>query len=215
MNKTILLAALLIFALPLVSAAQPGMCEDTREINQNCTMVTPVTSCSTYNYTIINLTGEKVVESDLVFLNDSIYYFNLTVGPGDYVIRLCDNTTRQIRVKERDDNNMILGAIIIAPLLLGLFLILAAASLGQQHNALRIFLFLLGPILFFTSLHFAMESLVHFYDIPGLENAIGTTTYWTGWVLAVIIMYFLIYLLTRMFNSMANKRKEETELRYD
>lgn len=202
---------LIVFLIPLAVAEPFDMCEDTREINANCTMVTPVMNCTEYTYDIINLTGEKVVENATLYhLNESIYYFNLTVDEGDYVIRLCDDTTRQVRITE-EGGTMIIGIAILLPLFFGLFMLIGSATMGREHNVLRIFMFLLSIIAFYTSLHFAMVAVVQFFNFPALENLIGTTTYWSAWVGVVIITYFIIYAFYKMIHHMAQKKKEELE----
>ena len=206
MKKIILLT--MFFILIPIAWALP-MCEDKLEINTNCTMVTPTISCGTYNYSIINTSsGSSVTDGDLTLLNGNIYYFNFTEGEGDYLVILCDDTTREVRVTQEDENKMILGVLILAPLILGAFLLIGAATLGEEHNVLRIFLFLLSPITFFVSLHFAAVGLAQFYNVPELLELIGSTTYWAGMVFFAIVTYFIIYWFYKITHMMAEKKEE-------
>ena len=92
----------LVFAMPL--------CEDTPTISNNCTMVTPVITCSNYNYTILNTTGHHIESGNLSHLNSSVYYFNFSQPSGQYIVVLCDGGLREVIVEE-DENTMIAVAI--------------------------------------------------------------------------------------------------------
>lgn len=79
------------------------MCEDTVIISSNCTMVTPEIECTTLDYKIYNVTGKELVYENLTLWNDSVYYFNFTLGQGDYLVKLCDGTTREVEVGGDDE----------------------------------------------------------------------------------------------------------------
>lgn len=88
-------ATMMLFLIPIVSALQicPG---DT--IRETCNIITPVMTCSS-NYTILNENGTIVRHSAMSSWNLSQYSFILTnISDGRYMIRLCDNTTREISV---------------------------------------------------------------------------------------------------------------------
>lgn len=208
MKKTILFVLMLLL---LPTAYALDMCTDTREINTNCTMLTPEISCAAYNYSIHNITGDLVSNGSLDPFAGSVRQFNFTEGEGDYIITLCDGTTREARVAEEDEGRMIIAALIIAPLLLGLMLVIAALSLGPEHSPLKIFLFLLSLVTFITSLHFGMHGVIQFYDMPGLQGSIGTTTYWFSISFMAILAYFIIYMIWKFFASMAEKKRQELE----
>lgn len=92
-NKIFILVFLLLF-IPAVNAGD--MCGD--EITSSCTMLTPVLSCSEYNYSIYNITGSKIEENALIPLDDGVYQFTFNQSVGDYIVKLCDDTTREITV---------------------------------------------------------------------------------------------------------------------
>ena len=48
---------------------------------------------------------------------------------------------------------MYLGVIILLPIVFAIFCIIGAASMGEEHNPLRIALFLLSIVCIFTSMH--------------------------------------------------------------
>lgn len=186
------------------------MCEDTREINTNCTMITPVvTGCALFNYSVYNMTGDSVLSGNLTNFTKDVYQFNFTLGEGDYLVKLCDDTTREIRVKQEDENKMIIAVIILLPMLLGLFLLILAASLdNEDHAALKIGLGLLSLITFWVSLHFGMVSVVKFYDFTELQDLIGTTVYWYGLTFFVIVCYFGFYAFMKITHRAAQKKEE-------
>jgi len=208
----IYLIMMLVF---IYTATALDMCEDTIEINTNCTMVTPTLNCTSYTYDIINMTNESgaVIVNDAALTNvaGNIYKFNFTQPQGQYLVQLCDDTTREVIVKSDESNKTMIGIIILLPMILGLFFLIGAATLNDRHSVLRIFLFLLSVPTFFVSLHMGLMSVVKFYNWPELQNLIGSTTYWIGWVFFIIIAYFLIYIFYLAVHEAAQKRREEIE----
>ena len=180
--------------------------------NKTCMMVTPSILCDNYTYDIINGDGLIIEEDNLTLLNQSIYYFNFSQGLGDYLVRLCNGVTREVYVGGKD--RMVLGIITLIPLIFGLFMIIGAATLGEDHNVLRIFLFLLTPITVWVSFHYGMISLVYTHGLPELQEAIGTTTYWMAWLFFFLIAYFIIYTIWKWANTVAEKKEEDAELKY-
>lgn len=100
--------------LAMVQVAYASTCGDTVDIGKNCTMLTPeLTTCTTYNYSVYNTTA-KVENGSLTLISDSIYYFTFNQSEGDYIVKLCDGSTREIKVT----NGMIAESIIYSILLL-------------------------------------------------------------------------------------------------
>ena len=101
--------------------------------------------------------------------------------------------------------------IIILPMLLGLFCVIAAATMGgknKEHEALRIFLFLFSILTFFSSAHLAAVS----GTIPNaMLDAIGDTVFWTGLLFGVIVIYYLAYLWVKGVQTAAQKKREKLE----
>lgn len=206
-----------ILSISIVTALnQYPTCEDLQQINQNCTMITPyLDQCTIYNYTIYNTTNasrSKIVEeSTLLLLNNSIYYLNFTQPEGSYIIKLCDGTTREIKVTEEDSGKMIIAALILVPLLFGFLLLFGAWSMSEAHGVLKTFLFMLSTLTFWVSLHFGLTALIKFYDFPEMQELISTTTYWSTWIFVAILCYFAIYMIWIVFHQMAENDKEKLE----
>lgn len=85
---------MLMLMLPTAFA----LCRDNEPPNVQCRMATPEIVCATYNYSIINESGNAFENGTLTPLQGNIYYFNFTQPIGDYVIRICDGSTREITV---------------------------------------------------------------------------------------------------------------------
>lgn len=210
--KTMMWILMFFIAIAMASAYEYKMCSDDKEISENCTMMSPtILNCASFTYKIINSsTGAEVVNDNLVSFGNNIYAFNFTQPEGDYIVKLCDGSTREVASRPKRDYMMI-AAIILLPMLLGFFLILASNGLGDDHVALRLFLFLLSPIMFMVSLHFGLVSLIKFYNFPELQDIIGNTVYWFGLVFGVIVTYFIIYLFIKLVHTAAEKKKERLE----
>src|SRR5579872_999087 len=100
MWKQILLIVVSIVIVAMTVKAIP-ICEDRVNPNVACTMVTPALTCSSiYSYDVINASNGNIVvfNNTLTPLNQSVYSFKFNQSTGDYVARLCDNSTRQVRV---------------------------------------------------------------------------------------------------------------------
>lgn len=203
---------MILMMVLIATAVSAEICEVREELSGNCTMLTPVlVECVAFNYSVINASsGDGVSSGTLTLLSEDIYYFNFSESEGDYIVKLCDGTTREIRVASEDDI-MVLAAIIILPMLLALMLLIGAATLNEDHNPVRIVLFLMSVPLFWVSMHFGTISVIEMYGMTSLQEAMGDTTYWTAWVFFVIVSYFILYLFYKMFTNMNEAKKARLE----
>jgi len=112
---------------------------------------------------------------------------------------------------DEEKSFMPVAAIILLPMLLGLLFILAIFTLSEEHAVLKIILFLLAPIMFWVSLHIGLVSVVRLYSFPDLQNLIGTTTYWSAWVVFLLFIYFLLYVFITLIKASANEKKAKLE----
>jgi len=203
--------AILILSMAVLTSGE--MCRDTIDISTNCTMLTPSLVCTSYNYSIFSTNGTRISNGTLANLNSTIYYFNFTEGEGDYIVELCDGSTREIKVGKGDEGKMILFALILLPLILGIFFVIGAANLSEDHPALKIGLFLASIVTFFASLHAGTIALTRYYpSLSEMINWIGTTSYWVTWIFFAIIIYFFLYIIIRVtMGLMEMKRKKDEE----
>jgi uncharacterized membrane protein len=98
MKKWIIIIMVML-VMPL-TLAEEEVCKSTVELGKNCTVLTPVLACSG-NYTIFNESG-NVKNGSMTLIGGGKYKFNFNETEGNYVITLCDNTTRQIIVEASD-----------------------------------------------------------------------------------------------------------------
>ena len=170
-NKYILLLFLL-----LVPLAEGHLCQNEVPITQNCTMLTPVvTGCSDYNYTIINSTSGVILEEDaLISLQDDIYYFNFSQPIGGYIVKLCDDSTREITVGVKSKMATWEIALVFGLLAAAFFLLLLAFKGDNQQLPLKL-AFITGAMGF---LLFALQANIAIIDAN--EVNIDDTTAFNG-----------------------------------
>ncbi len=208
MTKWHLMILLMIASLPI--AIGLDLCPETKQINKNCTMVTPEIDCAWYQ--IFNLSGSEVLNTNLTNLNGSIYYLNFTEGKGNYAIRLCDGTTREVIVNyDTGGDNMVLGILVLSPILLAFLFMFIGFSLGENHSIMKMFLMLLSILLIFTTWHFGVIAVSELYGMSELIDAIGNTTYWVAIVFMVIVTYFIIQILIMAFEYMRTAKQKRFE----
>lgn len=206
--------ALLVF-IPLSMA-----CQEQYETGKNVTIIDVIESNggnATCDIQIYNQTG--IMDSGTMLQTGLQYRYvisDITRGSYSASINCTKNVTNyyigECKFKVKEEDNMIIAVLILIPILLSGVLLWGASMLDAEvHKSLRTFLFIFSIIPFFASLHFGLISVVKFYDFPELQNLIGTSTYWIGAILAVILFYFLIYI----FYTMVTHAKEQRDTRYD
>lgn len=94
MKKWFIILLTILVLLPLVNA---GLCEDRVDIGASCTILTPYITCSD-NYTIFWKNGTIALSGVLNPIATGFYNFSFQQAEGDYIIQLCDYSTRQIVV---------------------------------------------------------------------------------------------------------------------
>ena len=116
-----------------------------------------------------------------------------------------DNPTLEICSTER--NNMYM--LILIPLALSLFCLIGAATLNDEHVALKIGLFILS-FLGAIGAAYIGSNIVSTSDAQ-VQTALGITTNWMVWVFIIIVFYFLIYLIYKMFDHVGRQKREKLE----
>ena len=102
MNKIIIF---LTFILLFSSVAYAeNICSGVLEPNVECQMVSPSISCSNYSYELYYKNSTLIKSSNLTqWANPDIYYFNFSQGTGEYLVKLCDSTTREVKVEVSEE----------------------------------------------------------------------------------------------------------------
>lgn len=103
----------------------------------------------------------------------------------------------------------LLGIIVLIPLFLAIILIIASATMNEDHYVLRIFFFLLSPVFTITAFHFATIGIVNFYGLTELQDTIGSTVYWITWLSIIILGYFVAYAIWKSADVIAEKKKAQ------
>jgi hypothetical protein len=106
-------------------------------------MVTPVISCDIYDYEVFNEDSSLNESGVLSVFNESVYYFNFGKDLGTYLIKLCDNTTREIYVR----NDEVIGE--MAWLAISLVIILMSAIFFYASHIIKNEKLQMVKILFF------------------------------------------------------------------
>lgn len=221
-NGTII-TTLSIVQLPPVHPIYRMCDEPNVNIGRNCTFVTPALNCSIgdFTYDIVNLSGIKVVDNgSLANLQGNLYFFNFTQvdGRNDFVVRLCDDTTREVRVRGGDEN---MTNIAIA-ILLGV-MIFALAKFGieldEKHWTIKLALFGtvigLGYGVFNLSVKFA-EDLGASTNVVGTLNAIFLGyTYLAILVYAYIMIRIIIWAVAQFKVQDVELKSEQDEEEFD
>lgn len=202
----------MLLLIPTIAAALDECQATTAIINIPCRVTGTWEypgACGDYNVTIHNENGTAITNTTMDVYTGQYckFTFNESVI-GSYTYTLSSGDSGGINVVEEE--SMIVAILILLPLLLSfLFIIGAAITDPEEHPVLKLFLFLISIIPFFISMHIGIISVAKFYDFPELQNLIGNTVYWIGLIFFVIIIYFLIYIITKMFQAIAKRKSEQ------
>lgn len=190
-----LLIILLLFFVPGVYALP--MCAPEPWIALNCSMVTPVMGeCSNYSFNVLNVTsGKNVTKGSMTPMAGSVFYFNLSVMEGDYLVVLCDGTTKEYRIKG-SDSGMALGAFVLLPMILGLIMVFVAQQIAEDRIVLRSFMVFSSVGSFLLSLYFASAALRVAYGTDSeLARALGVGAFVVGLLLLAFVAVIFIYII--------------------
>jgi hypothetical protein len=102
-------------------------------------------------------------------------------------------------------------AIILLPLLFGFLLMRWVGTLGDEHNIFKLFLSLLSVGSLLVSLWFAILSVMKFYLWVEMSEALATFTFVFGWVYAVMVFYFVLYIIKNIFSNVGKNKDERME----
>jgi len=185
------------------------LCEDTVIISSNCTMVTPLINCVNYTYEIYNSTKKMVETGNLTEWNGSVYYINFTLGEGDYLIKLCDGTTREVEVEHGDEDNMWLAIVISLCLMTFLMFVASAIIKNKELQPIKGLFFMLGVVhtLILGTLPFFI-ALNPYNSASFLPIALG---YLSVNIITIILFIYLkgMGLIINIFKFMRSDQKDD------
>jgi len=179
--------------------------KDSVKINTNCTFFTPELICSSYNYSILNLNGSVPIdEQPLESFSGNIYTFNFTEPVGSYIIRLCDGTTREVKVKQGEFKMfgimLLMCVVIFGYLYIGF-------SLDNKHWIAKIVLMFMG--LFNISGAFLI-GIVEENNGTGTLSVLETLFAANLLVVFIIISYFILFVV-KSARGIKEAREEEND----
>jgi len=100
----ITLLGMLVFSInTLATDGQIPLCGESNDIvDIPCRMLTPPIVCGTYIYSIYDVDNNTIVDAQpLIQYDNTRYYDDLDLVDGEYQIVLCDETSREVRVKTK------------------------------------------------------------------------------------------------------------------
>lgn len=171
---------------------------------------------------LYNDTGNHVLNAIGKMYFDNVYDYEVKIGDDlmtygqeySYIVQ-CNNTQESGFISANifisNLNSPITDGywlLMLIPFLFGLVCLFGAATLGEDHTVLKIFLFLLSLICSFAVSW--IGSLILYQDnanFAEMFDALGLFTKVSGLVLFAILIYFLMYLFYKMTQA-ANQEKE-------
>jgi hypothetical protein len=172
---------------------------------------------------LYNNTGNHVLNGQIRMYFDNSFDYEEKIGSDlisygqvySYVVQ-CNNTQEAGFVSANFYVNNLNSPIttgywllLLVPFLFALLCMFGAATLGDQHAPLRIFLFLLSIISCFATCWIA--TLILYQDNANfveMIDALGLFTKIIGFMFFVILIYFIIYLFVKMVQA-SNQEKDD------
>ncbi len=214
---------LILLILPIVNAIT---C--TQETVVPCTVVTPVLSCPTYNYSVYNNEGGVLQSGLLTHINDSIYAFdliNVTVN-SVYTVKLCSNHTTQITSVLYETQDTGKGAILFGLILsqIGImgFILYFSSILGKETTTdsngnkipkfviLRIFLILITFIWVYKIYHLMSALITGYIGLSEMVLILGITPF--GWIFYTFLAVYIFINFFMLIDIM--KQRKQARLYY-
>ena len=203
MKWKILIILTLILIIP--NALALDVCEDKPYPSKECLMFTPVLNCSVYDYEIINSSGTMMTEGNLTLLNNSIYYLTFNQSVGGYIVKLCDDSTREVNVKGGD--NMFI-AFMLGIFIFSWIILKVAVNLDKEHTLLKALFFIISIIMAFSGLAFGL-SFINYFFTDGVILSSATTIYkislWTFRLFAGYLIVYYIYKALKWLSEVIKK----------
>ncbi len=203
----------MILMIPIVSSE---LCKEELLPVRDCLMTTPtIVGCGTFTYDIINVTdGALLVNgSNLTLVNEDVYSLNFSQPIGDYVVRLCENSTREVQVVGEREN---MG---IAPILMVIFMAIAFFGLGfglkkeewkWSTEALRLLFFFLGIFMLNIGIILAREfasiagTTTNVLDLMGIIYIVTISI--SVFIIMIMITLYIIQLVKITRNAIQQKK---------
>ena len=185
MKKCLTILILMVMLVPLAFAQ---VCGDIVKQNANCTVISPVLTC-TPDYSVYSTNGSLLENGTMSVLNSSanIYYFQWGLNESG-VIEVCDYT-REIQVGGGDMSDLL--AIMFA--ILGFIWVLIAVSklLKEEHTLLKLLFTISAVILGVGGLGYAVQ--IASENGSALVLSATTTLFKTATIIQYLFFGYLLF----------------------
>lgn len=209
MKRWIILIILTLFLVPLVSGT---LCEERLTPGKNCTMFTPIISCTQYNYSIYNL-SEIVTSQNLTNVSDSIFSLDINLSQGNYVVALCEGSTRELIVEGKDEMASVAITLFILAVTLTLFALPFFKDRFTKNEftniifkrgiwTISIYLMMLNSSMMATIAEFAGLNLTR--EMFRYMWLFGTA----GWILMGYMTFMMLLDLTKLWKLKKQEKRE-------
>lgn len=192
MKKILILILMILMATSVLGIE---ICGDTESPVTDCRLMTPsLVGCGIYNYTITEENGTLTQKGNLTNLYGDIYYVDIVLNKGSYLVELCDGTTREIIVRE--GGGMLIALVIglsIIPFVLLAFTFVLDKS--KVHNIIRLFTYSFAIYSINFPIHFGLvlSENTDFYNTL-LTASKGVTWFFICYMFYVFILVILMVL---------------------
>jgi len=182
---------------------------------------------------IYNRTGNHLIEENLAFDGNGIDFFievsNDVLDAGDfsYLVQ-CGNdieygflsTSFIVARSNPSVSQLPLITIILLPLLFGFLLLIGVNGLDKEkdfgekkdHVVIKIFMLILSFLSIILSYHLATIVMIEYYPtFTSIQDALGFQTFWITISVVMILTYFIIYSIYKMFKTAAQDKEDELQ----
>ena len=187
----------------MVQLVAASICEERIDNGTSCIMLTPTLDCIAYTYETIHQNGTVVNNGTLSLLNNSIYWFNFTLQTGDYIIKLCDDSTREFRVTEtydtkfqREVTSRMYGALAaFLGLMVIVFLVMTIVARKPVLKMLFLFMMFGSLTISINTAKLIAESQSASQNIINMLITAYKISLWTMYIMAFIVFIYAMYKL--------------------
>lgn len=180
----------------------------------NCTMFSEPLYCtnSTVNYTyrIYNQTEQILDLANLTLYMDTMYFFNFRQQTGDYIIQYCDNSTREIKVREVNDMSLLVVGLIYMLIAVGGFVaLLFARNMGIRIILVNFVILMTTTLLRFSSWFVSITNPDQLDLISTLDTFYGfsVNALWIG--IGGAVVYLVWVAIDSLINGARRKKEKE------
>lgn len=174
------------------------ICEDKIAPTNSCTMLTPYLDCDNYTYDMHNVNGTVMANDlNLTLVNGSIYYFIFNQSEGDYIVTLCDNSTREMIVEGEDEMASLAVMLFVMAVTFALFILPLKVNFSKNplaNKTIKRTLWIFA--IFLLVLDCAMLATISEVAGLGLEDEIFRFMWFAhkaGWLFTLYTVIVLVF----------------------